>query len=71
MRFMLGWIFKFAFVGMLYLAFTSGYKIELPETVMGYKVPDAARQWADRGAQIGEYGRQTQSGFKSIADGFK
>lgn len=38
MRFVLGWVFKFAFVGMIYLAYTGSYKIQLPESVMGHKV---------------------------------
>ncbi|MCX7364737.1 MAG: hypothetical protein NTV97_23265 [Alphaproteobacteria bacterium] len=43
MRFALGWLFKFAFVGMIYLAYTGSYKIQLPEAVMGHKVPSSFR----------------------------
>lgn len=43
MRFMLGWLFKFALVGMAYLALTGSYKVPLPETVMGHKVPGSLR----------------------------
>lgn len=41
MRFALGWLFRFAFVGLLYLAFTGSYKIPLPESVMGHKLPSS------------------------------
>ena len=43
MRFALGWVFKFAFVGVVYLAFTGNHRIPLPETVMGHKVPGGFR----------------------------
>ena len=71
MRTLLGWIFKAAFVGVLYLGITSGVQVKLPETVLGFKVPEQAQQWVDRTAQITEYGKQTQTGFKGIADSFK
>ena len=71
MRFLLGWAFKLSFLGVIYLGLTSGYKLELPETMLGFKVPEPARQWVDRNAQIGEYGKQTKDGFKTIADSFK
>ena len=71
MRTLLGWIFKASFLGVLYLAVTSGMQVKLPETVMGFKVPDQAQQWVDRTSKIVEYGQQTQSGFKGISDAFK
>lgn len=43
MGFALGWLFRFAFVGMLYLAFTGAYKVPLPDSVMGHKVPASFR----------------------------
>jgi hypothetical protein len=71
MRSLLGWIFKAAFVGVLYVGVTSGAQVKLPETVLGYKVPEQAQQWVDRTAQIADYGKQTQTGFQGIADAFK
>ena len=71
MRTLLGWIFKASFVGVLYLAVTSGVQIKLPDTVLGFKVPDQAHQFVERTAKIAEYGKSTQTGFKNIADGFK
>ncbi len=71
MRTVLGWIFKAAFLGVLYLGVTSGLQVKLPETILGFKVPEQAQQWVDRTAQIAEYGKQTQQGFKGIADSFK
>ena len=71
MRTLLGWIFKAAFVGVLYLGVTSGMQVKLPETVLGFHVPDQARQFVERSAQIADFGKQTQTGFKGIADQLK
>jgi hypothetical protein len=71
MRFLVGWIFKLGFLGVIYLGVTSGFRIQLPEEILGYKVPATAQQWVDRNAQIGDYGKQSQAGFKSISDSFK
>jgi len=71
MRFILGWTFKLAFLGVMYLGFTGGLQMKLPETVLGYKVPEGAQQFIDRNAKIAAYGQQTQSAFKSIAAGLK
>jgi hypothetical protein len=35
MKFVLGWTFKLAVLGVLYFGFTGGFK--LPETVLGHK----------------------------------
>ena len=71
MRTLMGWIFKLGVLGLIYAGMTSGVKIKLPETVLGYKVPDTAQQWVDRNAQIADYGRQTQAGFKAIGDAIR
>jgi hypothetical protein len=71
MRFLMGWVVKLGFVGVLYLGMTSGMHIQLPEEIFGFKVPASAQQWVDRNAQIGDFGKQTEASFKSIADGFK
>jgi hypothetical protein len=71
MRTLLGWVFKFGVLGLVYLGMTSGVKIKLPDTVLGYQVPNAAQQWVDRNAQIADYGRQTKAGFKAIGDMIK
>ena len=71
MKFLLGWTFKLAFLGVIYLGFTGAFNVKLPETVMGYKVPDSAHQFVERTAKIADYGQQTQNGFKNIANGFK
>ena len=70
MRLLVGWMFKLGFLGLIYFGMTSGFRIELPEEVLGYKVPTTAQQWVDRNAQIGEYGQKTQASFKTIADSF-
>jgi hypothetical protein len=56
MRFLMGWALKLSVVGVVYLGMTSGFKIKLPEEMLGYKVPATAQQWVDRNAQIAEYG---------------
>jgi hypothetical protein len=71
MRTLLGWVLKASFLGVLYIALTSGAQVKLPETVLGYKVPEQAQQWVNRTAQITDYGTQVQTGFKGIADSFK
>ena len=71
MKFILGWTFKLAFLGVIYLGFTSGFHVKLPETVLGYRVPESAQQFVDRSSKITEYGQQTQASFKSIASGLK
>jgi hypothetical protein len=70
MRFILGWTFKLAFLGVIYLGITGGPQVKLPETVLGYKVPKGAQQFIDRN-EIAAYGQQTQSAFKSIEAGLK
>lgn len=71
MRFLVGWMFKLSFLGLIYFGMTSGFRIQLPEEILGYRLPVEAQQWVDRNAQIGEYGKQTQAGFKNIAGSFK
>jgi hypothetical protein len=71
MKSILGWAFKLAFVGVVYLGFTSGFHMKLPETVLGYTVPSAAQEFVDRSSRIADFGHQTQTGFKSIAAGLK
>ena len=43
MRFLLGWMFKLAFAGVLYVTFVGDHKVQLPNTVMGHKLPDSWR----------------------------
>jgi hypothetical protein len=64
MRFLLGWLVKLGFLGVVYLTMTGNVKVQLPETVLGYEVPQAARQWVDRNAQINAVATQTQDGFR-------
>ena len=71
MKFILGLTFKLAFLGVVYLGFANGFHVKLPETVLGYKVPEAAQQFVERSSKIADFGQQTQSGFKNIAAGLK
>ena len=71
MRFLLGWALKLSVVGVVYIGMTSGFKVKLPEEVLGYKVPATAQQWVDRNAQIGAYGRETKAAFETIGQQLK
>lgn len=71
MKFILGWALKLSFLGVVYLGFTGGFHVKLPETVLGYKVPEQAQQYVDRTSKIADYGQKTQAGFESIAKGLK
>lgn len=68
MRFLVGWTVKLGVLGLIYVGMTSGMHIQLPDEILGYKVPASAQQWVDRNAQVGDYGKQTQAGFKTISD---
>jgi len=71
MRFLLGWALKLSVLGVIYLGMTSGFKIKLPEEVLGYKMPATAQQWVDRNAQVGEHGKQTKAGFEVLGHQLK
>ena len=71
MNSLFGWALKLSLVGLAYVVMTSGFKIKLPEEILGYKVPESAQRFVDRGSQIADIGQKTQSGFKGIADSFK
>jgi len=57
MRFLLGWALKLSLVGVVYLGLTSGFKVKLPEEMLGHKVPATAQAWVDRNAPTGAYGK--------------
>jgi hypothetical protein len=68
MRFLLSWSLKLSLVGVAYLGMTSGFKVKLPDEVLGYKVPPSAQEWVDRNAKIAQFGNETQAGFRSIGE---
>jgi hypothetical protein len=71
MRFMLGWTLKLALVGLVYAGVTGAIPMQLPDTILGYQVPDAAKRLAGSGGQIQDIAGKTQAGFKTIADSLK
>lgn len=71
MKTLLGWGLKLGFLGLIGLTMTGNLKLQLPEKVLGYEVPQEARQWVERNAQIQELGAMTTGGFKGIADKIK
>ncbi len=66
MRFLLGWMFRLGFLGMAWVALMGDYQIRLPDTVLGYAVPQQAKEWVER-AQTDE----ATSGFNGIANRLK
>jgi|GEM_PF-1551543 len=68
MKTLLGWGFKLGLMGVVAMVMTGNIKVKLPETVLGYEVPQEARQWVERNAQIQELGTKTTAGFQGIAD---
>ena len=71
MRFLLGWTVKLGFLAAIYLVMSGTVRVQLPEKLLGYEVPQQAREWVDRNSQITDIGAKTQAGFKTIADGLK
>jgi hypothetical protein len=71
MRFLLGWALKISCAGLIYFGVTGGFgDIKVPDTVMGYKVPDSVKRQLESANKIKELGADTTSGFKKIADSF-
>ncbi len=68
MRLLLNWSIKLSLAGVLYIAATTGASVKLPETILGFKVPESARQWVNRNADMAAIGEQTTTGFKTIGD---
>ena len=71
MRFLLRWTLKLTFLCLVYLGVTGAIDVKLPDTIMGYKVPDSAHQFVEHTSKIADIGQQTESGFKNIANSFK
>jgi len=71
MRFLLGWSLKLAVIGLFYAGVTGAIPVQLPDTILGFQVPDAAKRLASNGAQIQELAGKTQANFKTVADSFK
>jgi hypothetical protein len=68
MRFLLGWVFKLGFLGMACLAATGNLQLKLPESLLGYEVPQLVRQWAQR---AGDLENSTESRLRRISDSLK
>jgi len=45
--------------------------MQLPDTILGYQVPDAAKRLAGGSGQVQDIAGKTQAGFKNIADSLK
>lgn len=71
MRSVLGWTLKLAFAGLIYAGVSGMIPLKVPDTILGFQVPEAAKRFAGSGGQIQEIAGKTQAGFKNIADSFK
>jgi hypothetical protein len=67
MRFLVGWLFKLGFLGVAYLAVTGSLQFKLPDSVLDYEVPQQARDWVERNAQINELAGKTEASLKQIS----
>lgn len=71
MRFMLGWGLKLAFAGLVYAGVSGMIPLKVPDTILGFQVPEAAKRFAGTNGQLQELAGKTQAGFKGIADSLK
>lgn len=70
MRFLLNWSIKLSIAGVLYVAASTGASMKLPDTILGFKVPQAAQQWVNNNSEIAALGEMTTNGFKNITAAF-
>ena len=67
MRFLpLRWLFRLGFWGVAWLVLMGDLQIKLPDTVLGYAVPQQAKDWVE-GAQRDD----VTNGFNDIAGRLK
>ena len=64
MRMLLGWIAKLSIAALAYARVVNGFDLKLPDTVLGYKVPDSVKS----AGKIREMGVDTSATFKKIGD---
>ena len=69
MHFLLGWAVKLGVLAIVAFAVTGN--LRLPQTVLGFEVPEEARQWADRNGHGTDIVGRTQAGFKQISDSLR
>jgi hypothetical protein len=65
---LLGWMVKLSVLGVIGAVVTGNLEVKVPETVMGYKVPESVKQQLESASKIKEYGADTTAGFKKISD---
>jgi hypothetical protein len=71
MRFLLGWTLKLSLGALIYVGVTGGFSnIKVPDTVMGYKVPDGVKSRIESTAKLKDLGADTSASFKKISEGF-
>jgi len=69
MRFLLGWAVKLSIVALIYVGVTGGFgDIKVPDTVLGYKVPESVKSRVESASKIREMGVDTSATFKKIGD---
>jgi len=68
MRFILKWSLKLGIGALIYAGFTGGLDLKVPDTVLGYKVPESVKARVESAGKIKELGADTNAGFKKISD---
>jgi hypothetical protein len=64
MRTLLGWTIKLSIAALIYVGVVNGFDVKVPDTVLGYKVPDSVKS----AGKIREMGVDTSATFKKIGD---
>ena len=69
MRTLFGWMIKLSVVAVIYAGFTGQFgEIKVPDTVLGYKVPETVKTRVESASKIKDLGADTNAGFKKISD---
>ena len=69
MRFLLGWTIKLSVGALIFVGVTGGFgDIKVPDTVLGYKVPETVKSRVESAGKIREMGVDTSATFKKIGD---
>jgi len=71
MRMLMGWALKLSVVGLIYAGTQSGIDIKVPDTIMGFKVPDVVKRSVESTGKIKDIADKTTGGFKNISDSYR
>jgi hypothetical protein len=68
MRTLLGWTIKLSVAALIYVGVVNGFDVKVPDTVLGYKVPESVKSRVESTGKIREMGVDTSATFKKIGD---